>query len=191
MNAESLEVQILSFLQSLRAAMVESSRTKEIDVLFSGAVEFLRTAFPNPSIKRMAVVMNDAVIQKVTPLTPGTVKGMAFLATSENGGHQAMIVAPENWHEMIRQDPITQLGAVVLAGSHAVDYVNERFLIDPENVVTRAVAYEAEYLLTVRSLSPSWELSEYHQKVLGEYPEGLATPKAKRVLYDAKPLILA
>jgi hypothetical protein len=198
MTPESLELQVLTYLQSVKEAklltegMPEYTVGKEIEQLFTSGVDYLRSNLPNPSIQRMCSVMWDAVEHKVTPVCFGPpVVTLSFIVTGHESARSAMIVTPGNWNEMLRKDPLTQLGALVFVGSQAVDYVNERFTSDPENVVTRACAYEAEYLLTVKHLSPDWELSTYHTKVLANFPEGLASPKAKKVLYDAKPLILA
>ncbi len=194
MTPESLELQVLNYLRSVREADLKTGGRgdKEIEQLFASGIDFLRSKLPNPSIQRMCSVTWDAVEHKVTPLCmEPPVAGLSFIMAGHEAARTGMIIFPENWHQMIRKDPLTQLGALVFVGSQVVDYVNERFTDDPENVVTRACAYEAEYLLTVKNLSPDWELREYHRKVVDTYPEGLASPKAKRVLYDAKPLILA
>lgn len=196
MNTETLETQILSFLQNVREVEsrngAEYVKAKEIEGLFTGSVNFLRSGFPNPTIKRLALVMWDVIAHNVTPLCWGKdVRNLSFVVAGSRTAPQSMILTPTDWHKMVRRDPLTQLGALVFVGSQAIDYVNERFTEDPENVTTRAFAYEAEYINTVKGLSPSWDLTQYHTKLLEDFPEGVATPKASKVLYSAKPLITA
>jgi hypothetical protein len=198
MNAESLEVQVLNFLQAIREAKElrpdhpSYTVVKEIEGLFTGSVDFLRGTFPNQPIRRLTSVMWEVVGHKIVPVGYGMgVPSLTFAVDGSVEAPRAVILSPKNWHEMVRQDPVTQLGAVVFVGSQAVDYANERFTVDPECVKTRALAYEAEYLLTVRSLSPEWEFGEYQRKIMEEFPEGLATPRAHKVVYPIKPLIQA
>jgi len=193
MNAESLEAQILRHLhETVTPTVSDNDVLKEIEGLFVSGNDFLRRLFPNPSIRRMASLVGEILANKLTPIQLGfPVRALGFLVIGDITTRQGFIAAPKNWNEMIRRDPITQIGAIVLVGSHMVDYANERFTEDPENVKVRASAYEAEFFTTVRSLSPDWELMEYHQKILSLYPEGLATPRVRKVLYSARPLVLA
>lgn len=191
MTPETLEVQFLCFLQAMRE--IEGvSKEQEVAGLFNGCLNFLQGKFPNPSVNRLAAVLRDIVEHKIVPVTWGrNVRALSFVIDREQDMPHAMIVPPLEWTRDLGRDPLTELGAVVFVGCNAVDYANERFREDPENTRTRALAYEAEYLKTVRSLSPGWEPGQYHLRILEEYPEGLATPKARKVLYNAKPLIFA
>lgn len=193
---ESLEVQVLTFLQAVREAKKltedhpDYTVAKEVEGLFTGAVDFLRSTFPNQALRRLAGILWDAVEYKVTPLIYGmSVRTLGFARDTETP--RAFIAPPADWNNKVRKDPITQLGAVVFVGSQAVDYVNERYTIDPQNVLVRARANEAEFMNTVKGLSPDWDLSSYYEELLKEFPEGLSTPRAHKVLYQLNPLISA
>ncbi len=198
MRAQTLEAQILSFLQAIRDAKElapdhpEYTQAKECEALFTRGVDFLRSEFPNPVIRRLASVIWETVGQKVTPVAWGIdVKVLSFVMMGPRSAPQGLIIPPLGWAKMMGQDPIMQLGALVFAGSQAVDYANDRFLNDQKNVRPRAVAYEAEYLNTVRSLSAFWEPCDYQSAVLREFPEGIATPKAQKITYPVQPLVFA
>lgn len=198
MNTQSLEIQILSFLQDVRNASGLSAdhpqyeQAKEAEAIFIGGVEFLRSTFPNPCIQRLAGVLWEAVGQKITPVCWGlNVKSLSFILAGLRTAPQAMVAVPSNWVKMIGQDPITQLGDLVFVGSQVVDYVHDHFLTDQANVKPRALAYEAEYLKAVKNLSPSWQPVSYQLEVLEDFPEGLASPKAQKIVYPIKPLVMA
>lgn len=197
MKTQTLEAQILDFLQSLRNAKELSKDDpnynggREVEALFTGGVDFLRSIFPNPVIRRLASVLWETVGQKITPVAWGPpVRSLSFMVTGPKSAPQAMIIAPQTWADMVSQDPIMQLGALVFVGSQAVDYAHEHFLADA-NVKSRAIAYEAEFLNTVRSLTPAWEPCDYQSSVLQEFPDGLATPKAQKITYPIRPLVHA
>ena len=119
------------------------------------------------------------------------VKVLSFVLVGPKSAPQGLIIPPLNWAKMMGQDPIMQLGALVFVGSQAIDYANDHYINDISNVRPRAVAYEAEYLNTVRSLSSSWEPCGYQSKVLQEFPEGVASPKAQKITYPVQPLVYA
>ncbi len=51
----------------------------------------------------------------------------------------------------------------------------------------RSRGFEAEYLLTVKKLSPSYKLNDYQVSVLEQCPKGIATPSLASVFYEPKP----
>jgi hypothetical protein len=190
MLLESLETQVLGHLQSYRQEGL--SLHKEIENLFIAGVDFLRLSFPNSAVARLTVVAWNVIGFGITPICLGLpVSVMTFIVAGTLEAPQAMIAVPRFWANMIRKDPLTQLGALVFVCSQAVDYYHDRLTIDPGNISLRAHAYEADYLSTVRQLAPDWELNEYQLGVLQEFPEGLATPKANRTLYCIRPFITA
>ncbi len=198
MKTKTLEAQILTFLQAIRDAKEldpthpEYTQAKECEAFFTQGVAFLRSEFPNPVINRLASVIYETVGQKITPVAWGpAVKSLTFVMVGPRSAPQGLIIPPLNWVEMVGQDPIMQMGALVFVGSQAIDYANDRFSNDQKNVLPRASAYEAEYLNTVRSLSSSWEPCAYQTAVLQEFPEGLATPKAQKISYPVQSLIFA
>jgi len=184
MNTATLEAQILSFLQE---------NTDDLDLaesVFTNGIDFLRQHFPNSTINRLMGVVWDVVGQRVAPICFDLkVPVLSFIITGIRQAPQAMIATPSNWVSMVRMDPITQLGGLIYVGSQAVDYANERF--DRANVSKRAKAYEAEYLNTVKSLTSGWQPLKYQTEIMQEYPDGVLTPKAHKILYSPQPLILA
>jgi hypothetical protein len=198
MNKQTLEAQILTFLQTVRDAKEltqdhpDYAKAKECECLFTGGVDFLRSQFPNPVIRRLASVLWETVGQKVTPVAWGIdVKSLSFVLMGPKSAPQGLIIPPPNWASMLVRDPIMQLGALVFVGSQAIDYANDRYMNDVKNVRPRASAYEAEFLNTIRSLSASWTPCDYQSSVLQEFPEGLATPKAQKITYPVKSLVSA
>jgi hypothetical protein len=198
MMTQTLEAQILSFLQAIQEAKdlkpscPEYTQAKECETLFTQGVEFLRSEFPNPVIRRLASVLYETVGQKITPVAWGLdVTALSFVIIGPRSSPQGLIIPPLNWARMVSQDPIMQMGALVFVGSQSIDYANDRFLNDQTNIRPRAAAYEAEFLNTVRSLSASWQPCAYQSAVLQEFPEGIATPKAQKITYPVQSLIFA
>lgn len=190
MAIEPLEVRVLEYLQSQRKEPI--SLQNEVETLFLAGLDFLRQQFPNPSIVRLATVARDVLGFGLTPICVSLpVKSLTFLVAGASDALEAKIVVPKSWSRLICRDPITQLGALVFVCSQTVDFYHDRLTIDPSNIRLRAHAYEAEYLNTVQQLSPTWELTDYHIQVMAEYPDGLATPKANRVIYGRPSFIAA
>lgn len=194
MKTQTLESQILSFLQ---AVPIQDTPKTDPDALgaqqiFTAGVDFLAKLFPNPAINRLMKAAWEVIGQKVVPVCFGLrVQTLSFIM--ENASSQPFIATPPSWARKMHLDPITQVGALVFVGSQAVDYTND-FLqcpTDREKVLLRAKAYEAEYLMTVRGLTPSWEPNSYQESLFKEFPEGVATPKARNVIYSIRPLVLA
>ena len=186
MMHESLEMQVLSHLQSSLQGSLE------VESLFSGGVEFLKSRLPNSAIKRMALVAYDILSYGIIPTCLRIpVPSMTFIVEGTLKAPQAVIAIPRAWSSMIRKDPLSQLGAVAFICSQAVDYYHDRLSLDPDSIRLRAHAYEAEYLNTIRVLAPQWELNRYQLQVLEEFPEGIATPKVHRALYDIRPFVTA
>lgn len=197
MKTQTLETQILSFLQAVHIQDLPETdsvrhEAQEAGRVFSAGVDFLSKLFPNPAVNRLMKATWDVVGQKIVPVCFGLkVRTLSFIL--ESPATQPFIATPPTWTKMAHQDPITQLGAQVFVGSQAVDYANDR-LQDPcdrERVLLRARAYEAEYLMTVRGLTPAWEPNSYQEGLFKDFPEGLATPKARSVLYSIRPLVMA
>jgi hypothetical protein len=197
MKTQTLETQILSFVQAvhqqdLPETAADYAEARELSDVFSAGVDFLAKLFPNPVINRLMRSVWDTVGQKVVPVCFGMrVTGLSFIR--ESFASQPFIATPVNWVRMVRLDPITQVGALVFVGSQAVDYAHDRIQEPSDRVpaVSRARAYESEYLMTVQRLTPAWEPNRYQEALLKEFPEGIATPKARSILYSIRPLVVA
>lgn len=122
------------------------------------------------------------------------IKTLAFYAEASGGNMAVAILVPEEWPQMVREDPCMQMGALVFVGSQAKDHWNlkvvEQIVKNPKQVmidtpevtmgspgenpvVIRARSYEAEFLHWVRRNEPKFAFNEYQQKVLEKFPNGL------------------
>ena len=151
---------------------------------FSQVVEFLRSMLPNPAINKMAAVLWDVVGNKIVPVALGPeVTAVSFFASKRGPIVNAYLILPPDWGEMYHKDPIMQTEAIVFNGSKAVDVYNDRL----DNLMPqRATMYEAEYLKTIQTIAPLYELDEYQKGVLAQFPEGVDSPGAKGLLYESK-----
>lgn len=155
---------------------------------FTAAVHFLRSEFPNESIRRLMATVWDLVGHRIVPLSHGPTHGvwsLSFCAYVRGGRHHAVLMVPDNWLEQMKKDPVYETGAIVFVGSQAVDFYNDR--VSDGHVEDRSRGFEAEYLLTVKKLSPSYKLNDYQVSVLEQCPKGIATPSLASVFYEPKP----
>lgn len=91
------------------------------------------------------------------------------IVSKEGGGFQALVFAPYNWPDMVKEDPRMQLGAILANGSQCADFYNN-LITSPESFEIsrrRSNSYEAEYLLMLDN-----PLNEYQKSVLALYPKG-------------------
>jgi hypothetical protein len=159
---------------------------------FTFAVDMLRKAFPNPEIAKLAALEWEMVGNQMTPVAlTDQVPTLSFasLGRREGSGIKGLnpaVLVPMNWHEMCNENPIYQLGAVVFVGSQIRDYYNEK--IFEREVVARSFAYEAEYLITMREIIGELKTNAYQDKVLKNYPAGLAS-LPPGVQYQSKPWV--
>lgn len=100
---------------------------------------------------------------------------------------RGIVLVPTNWVEITHEDPIGQAGALVFVGSQARDYYNGKLYgsEDSKETKDRALAYEAEYLLTALKES-KFELKQYQKDILKQFPQGVNTPEAQRLLYTSR-----
>ncbi len=158
---------------------------KECEVLFTGGVEVLRSIVPNERIRAMGRVIWDLVGNKQTVTAIGpAVPSLGFTVMKKEKMHQAMILIPRTWPQMVEDDPFMQLGAILFVGAQAVDFYNDR-LFREANARRRWHAYEAELLLTLKTLLPSWSPNDYQRETLARFPEGLDSKDVP--LYPFKP----
>ncbi len=163
----------------------QARRARQIEATYTSAVAFLRDSFPNDEVRKLATQLWRSVESKKTPTAmTDVVKTVHFLALARGLLWQALVLIPENWYEMVRRDPLAQLGAVVWAGSQAVDFANHKIRESQDaDALARAGAYEAEYLLTIRRTSPHWEPHAYQSAVIERYPEGTRTEHVRDLVY--------
>ena len=146
---------------------------KECERLFTGGVDVLRSVVPNDRLRAIARVVWDLVGHKRVLVAIGPdVPSLSFTVMRLKGLEQAIVLVPKRWPDMVKADPLMQLGAILFVGVQAVDFYNDR-LIGDASARRRWEAYEAELLRTLRALVPSWKPNEYQQEVLARCPDGL------------------
>ena len=71
----------------------------------------------------------------------------------------------------VHKSPIENLAQLVWIGSKVRDARYGRTQIDPQNIETRAIAYQAHFLKEVIKKDPSVQIPELYRAVLDQYPE--------------------
>lgn len=129
--------------------------------------------FGNPVIQDLMSYVWDVyhyrhVAMAIGPNVPSL--SMTVAQSRKTGDIQALTFAPHNWPEMVAQDPVMQLGAIIAMGSQATDFYNNKILSKEDSLVVkeRALSYEAEYLKMIEG----HPFNEYQQEVLAKYPNG-------------------
>ncbi len=87
---------------------------------FTAAVHFLRSEFPNESIRRLMATVWDLVGHRIVPLSHGPplgVMSLSFCAYVRGGRQHAILMVPDNWLEQMKKDPVYETGAIVFVGS--------------------------------------------------------------------------
>lgn len=138
--------------------------------LFTGGVHALRI-INNPIISGLMSYVWDIFHHRHVLMAMGPdVPTLSFaVAGKDGGGLQALVFAPYNWPDMVKEDPLMQLGAIIANGSQSADFYNG-LINSPESIDTarnRANSYEAEFLLMLDS-----QLNEYQKGILAAYPKG-------------------
>ena len=157
--------------------------------LFTEAVGFLKTALPNPELRKFGALVWDIVGNRVVPVGVGpNVPTVSFAGYKQGPVVHGIILLPPFWNKMIKEDPVMQLGAVVYSGSKAIDFYNN--VIDAGTLDPRAELYESEYLRTVKQIAPDYEFNAYQKKVIAKYPAGLDSEGAASLKYESKPFFV-
>lgn len=118
--------------------------------LFTSAVDVFRRS-NNPIIKDLMSYVWDVFHHRHILMAIGPqVKAITFAAGCKRDGTiQGLVFIPTNWPDMVKTEPVMQMGAVLFTGSQVSDFYNGRIISQEEQslVLTRAQSYEAEYLL--------------------------------------------
>lgn len=159
----------------------EAKRANRLEKYFTsgvGAIQLIQ----NPIFPPFARYVWDVFHYRYVVAAVGApVKSVTFAVMN----HQAMILLPLDWEQMIKDEPLMQLGALIFSGSQAVDYYNGLFApgvithASRDVILKRAKNYEAEYLRTL-SLA---KMNSYQEKVLKECPVFDTS-----LLYELKPV---
>jgi hypothetical protein len=154
---------------------------QEIANKFSEMVDKLRSS-SNPRLAALGKLTWRLVGNRVVPFAVSEDVKVIGLGIIVRGDIKlGVIMAPMDWLEQIESNPVNAMGGVVFVSSKARDYWNGKIVVPSEEDECRAIAYEAEYLLTNPNLVPN----DYQQKVLDKFPNGLAS--APELVYQGKP----
>lgn len=145
-----------------------AQRGRAIEGIFTAGVHLLKTAVPNARIQSLGGAIWDVFHHRHVVVAMGPpVPSLSFVAMGPRDRLQALVLTPHDWGTTAPADPVTQLGAIVLVGSQAVDFYNGRFQSEgPQLVTRRSRAYEAEFL---RGFEATIPMNDYQQKVLQEH----------------------
>jgi len=154
----------------------------KISKKFSEMVDKLRSS-SNPRLAALGKLTWRLVGNRVVPFAVSQEIKVIGLGIIVRGDVKlGVIMAPMDWLERVENNPVNAMGGVVFVSSKARDYWNGKIVtVHSEEDECRALAYEAEYLLTHPNLVPN----DYQQKVLNKFPNGLAS--APELVYKGKP----
>ena len=146
----------------------DAKRAHRLEKYFTSGVGTIQL-LPNPIFPPFSRYLWDVFHYRYVVAAVGPpVKSVTFAVLN----HQAMVILPPDWEEMILGDTLMQLGGIIYAGSQAIDYYNGLFApgvitkASRDVILQRSKNYEAEYL---RMLSTD-KLNDYQKKVLKECP---------------------
>ena len=144
---------------------------------FSDLVDVMRQHkwLPLPRINTLMSLFWRLVGNKISPVAMTTaVPTVSFWCEIRQGRSIALILVPQNWHDMLVADPHYQMGALAFAASQSKDYWNHKFRPGTsQEVKHRAWSYEAELLHYFSKTVPHFKPNEYQQKIMSEYPAGI------------------
>ncbi len=157
-------------------------RAKESEAMFTAAMAFLKRV-PGPVGDLCAyawdIFHHGHVRMAVGPDVPSLHLAIAGSPLSA----QCLVFVPHEWPDMVRGEPLMQVGAVVFTASQAVDFHNGMFPPrEPSSrIKERAASFEAEYLRMI----PAESLNDYQREVLVKNPAGFH----ERFSYHRRPVI--
>lgn len=169
----------------------ERENAKAIESALNKRIEHLGRDFPNPRVRALMASVHDILHYRIAVAAVGVVSTLSCVVAS-NAPAPCMILIPNDWLAMLAENLEEQTGAIVFVGSQAVDYYNGKIFVGflRDEIVSRARAYEAEYMLSlseiVKNRKKSWTPSDYQASVLREFPQGLNTPAAMKLLYPLR-----
>jgi hypothetical protein len=179
---EKVKAELLAVLQAgrvtLAADLPDTDPKKKTVALVSYAmtnlVGQLRNTAAHPEVRNLMSLVWALLEHHVVFVTLGSsTDSLCFTIFEADDKLNAMVLVPMNWPQLILQNQHLQLGAMVMIGSQCADFYHGKFKTkkDSEAVVTRARAYEAEYLLGVSK--ETLPLVPYQKNLLQEFPRGL------------------
>lgn len=159
---------------------------EQLSDAFTQGVAYL-TISHNQNIRELSTLLWDLVGSYIVPVGIGPdVDSLTLAVVNANGASQATIFTPYHWLDMIADDGICQLGALVFIGSQARDFYNKRL---DKNTLQRSHAYEAEFLLSIKEINARHLFNEGQIEVMSSYPQGIRSEKARGLMYTSKPFV--
>jgi len=156
---------------------------------FSDLVDVMRQNkwLPLPSINALMTLLWRVVGNHIAPVAINpNVPTLSFwceFRSVDPIASLAVIMIPDNWHDMLVEDAHMQMGAMVFAASQAKDYWNHKF--SPPNakkeIHDRAWSSEAELLHYFAHTAPDFKPNDYQNKIMDKYPKGIASIEAHYV----------
>lgn len=145
-----------------------------------------------PAINDLMTLCWRLVGNRIVPASiMPSMKTLGFWCEIKGDEWFATIICPGRWAELLKEDAYMQLGGMVFQAAKARDYWN-RHLPGLNNQETdkdmfeRAASYEAEFLTFVAREDRDFSPNPYQQRVLREFPEGLASARPG-LHYEGRP----
>lgn len=152
---------------------------------FSDLVDVMRQDkwLPLPAVNTLMTLLWRIVGNKVAPVAMNpNVPTLSFWCEIQRSRSLAVIMIPDNWHDMLVEDTHMQMGAMVFAASQAKDYWNHKFVpSSKKDVHDRAWSAEAELLHYFARTAPDFKANDYQMKIMEKYPKGIASVDAHYV----------
>ena len=160
-------------ISSLEGEELKSS--KLIQDEFTDIVDMLRKDkhIKLSPINDLMALFWDLVGNKVCPAAMANVPTLSFWCEIHNNKSAAFVIMPENWHDMLVENPHYQMGAMVFAASHAKDYWNEKYVQGEKGVLQRAYSFESELLHYFKANVEGFKPNEYQTKIMAKFPLGI------------------
>lgn len=152
--------------------------------VFTGGVDILRNSANSHISDLMSyawdVFHNHHALLAIGPKVPSL---SITAAIQRDGNSRIIVIPPHDWPDMVQQDNVHQMGAIVFVCSQVVDIYNRRVVSKEtkSEMVKLATSYESEFLHFVLDLGHD-KFNEYQQGVMKEFPNGLDTS----LLYERK-----
>lgn len=147
---------------------------------FAFAMDHLRQQSDSREVAAMAAAAWDVVHYRYAAVVGGMeLESLGVIAIGDQGAAIGLprtigiaALVPPKWLDLIADNAVMQMGAMVFAASQLADLYAGR---TGAGTVSRAYGYEAEFLLAVRRRFPAMPLTRYQEKLLRELPHGLAS----------------
>lgn len=146
---------------------------------FSDLVDVMRQYkwLPLPTVNKLMTLLWRIVGNKIAPVAMNPkIPTLSFWCEIQRNRSLAVIMIPDNWHDMLVEDSHMQMGALVFAASQAKDYWNHKFApttISKQEIHDRAWSSEAELLHFFARTAPDFHANAYQNKIMERYPNGI------------------